>query len=63
MKSGVYFFFCDHHVHTAPPDPREFAEDLPPLLANIIARCLEKEADARYQSASEILVELKKALS
>ena len=32
-----------HHVHTPPPDPREFQPDLPELLCAIIARCLEKD--------------------
>jgi tetratricopeptide (TPR) repeat protein len=51
-----------HHVHTPPPDPREFNAELPPLIANIIARCLEKDPADRYQSALEIVAELKAAL-
>jgi serine/threonine-protein kinase len=51
-----------HHVHTPPPDPREFNAELPPLLAGIIARCLEKDPADRYQSATEIVAELKAAL-
>jgi serine/threonine-protein kinase len=51
-----------HHVHTPPPDPREFNAELPPLIVNIIARCLEKEPANRYQSALEIVTELKAAL-
>ncbi len=47
-----------HHVHTPPPDPREFQPDLPPLLCAIIARCLEKDPDSRYASTREILAEL-----
>ncbi len=51
-----------HHVHTPPPDPREFNAELPPVIVNIIARCLEKEPADRYQSALEIVAELKAAL-
>jgi tetratricopeptide (TPR) repeat protein len=47
-----------HHVHTASPDPRELAPDLPPLLVEIINRCLQKDPNDRYQSAREILGEI-----
>ena len=48
-----------HHVHTPPPDPREFKEDIPPLILGIIARCLEKDPADRYPSARDILSEIK----
>jgi serine/threonine protein kinase len=48
-----------HHVHTPPPDPREFNAELPEPIAQIILRCLEKEPAARYQSALEIAEALK----
>ncbi len=51
-----------HHVHTPPPDPREFTAELPPLIVEIIARCLEKDPANRYQSTLEIVEELKAAL-
>ncbi|MFP8878933.1 MAG: protein kinase, partial [Myxococcota bacterium] len=51
-----------HHVHTAPPDAREFSADLPPLLAAIIARCLHKAPADRYNSCLEISTELKASL-
>jgi tetratricopeptide (TPR) repeat protein len=47
-----------HHVHTPPPDPREFTPDLPQVLCAIIARCLEKDPGNRYGSTREILAEL-----
>ena len=50
-----------HHVHTPPPDPRSLAPDLPDSLVQIILRCLQKDPDARYQSAREILAELRAA--
>jgi serine/threonine protein kinase len=52
-----------HHVHTPPPDPREFTPDLAPVLAEIVLRCMQKDPDARFQSASEIVAELKAALA
>jgi tetratricopeptide (TPR) repeat protein len=52
-----------HHVHTAPPDPRELVPELPSLIASIIGRCMEKDPANRYQSAREILAELKQVLS
>jgi serine/threonine-protein kinase len=51
-----------HHVHTPPPDPREFNAELPPLIVDIISRCLEKDPANRYQSALDIVKELKAAL-
>jgi len=51
-----------HHVHTPPPDPREFNAELPPLIVKIIARCLEKDPANRYQSALDIVKEIKAAL-
>jgi len=48
-----------HHVHTPPPDPRESNPRIPELLAQIVLRCLQKDPEARYSSAREILAELK----
>jgi eukaryotic-like serine/threonine-protein kinase len=48
-----------HHVHTPPPSPREFCAELPELLVRIIERCLRKDPSERYQSAREILAELR----
>jgi tetratricopeptide (TPR) repeat protein len=50
-----------HHVHTPPPDPRETAPDLPQVLVEIIERCMRKDPEERYQSAREILAELRAA--
>jgi tetratricopeptide (TPR) repeat protein len=49
-----------HHIHTPPPDPREFAKDIPEEFARILLKCLEKDPANRYQDASEIYQDLKK---
>ncbi len=49
-----------HHVHTPPPDPREFNSNIPDALAEIILKCMAKRPEERYQSAFEIFDELKK---
>jgi serine/threonine-protein kinase len=47
-----------HHVHTAPPDPRQINSAVPDFLARIILRCLQKDPDGRYARAEEIMEEL-----
>ena len=51
-----------HHVHTPPPDPRELEPEVPALLAAIIGRCLRKDPAERYQTAREILTEVRAAV-
>src|SRR5271165_688435 len=46
------------HVNEAPKDPRAICPDLPPYIANVILKCLEKDPAKRYQSAREILTDL-----
>jgi serine/threonine-protein kinase len=52
-----------HHVHTPPPDPREVNPELPALLAGVITSCMKKNPDERYQSAGEIVTQVKARLS
>ncbi len=52
-----------HHVHTPPPDIREVRPDLPAGLAAIVARCLQKSPEARYQTTPEILADAKACLA
>jgi tetratricopeptide (TPR) repeat protein len=52
-----------HHVHTPPPDVRSVREDVSEDVARLIARCLEKDVAERYQSASEILREVRAVLA
>jgi tetratricopeptide (TPR) repeat protein len=51
-----------HHVHTPAPDAREANPQVPQLLAEIIARCLRKDPDERYQAAREILAEVRSSV-
>jgi len=44
----------DAHLNKQPPNPLEFNPDLPTGLAEIILRCLEKDADQRFASADEL---------
>ncbi|MCA9510363.1 MAG: protein kinase [Myxococcales bacterium] len=52
-----------HHVHTPAPDVRSIRPEVPEALARIIDRCLAKDADARFQSATEILDAVKASLA
>jgi len=52
-----------HHVHTAPPRMQDLRPDLPPALSTIVERCLEKDPGNRYQSAREILAEVRASLA
>jgi serine/threonine-protein kinase len=45
-------------VHQLPKRPELVIPDLPPYLSRICLKCLEKDPAKRYQSASEILVDL-----
>ena len=51
-----------HHVHTAPPDVRDLRPELPAGLAAVVNRCLQKAPGDRYQSAREILTEVRASL-
>ena len=48
-----------HHVHTAPPPPREANQNVPEPLERIILKCLAKDPAQRYAAAHELLAELK----
>jgi serine/threonine-protein kinase len=53
-----------HQILTAdPPPPRALRPDLPPDLAEIVARCLEKEPGQRYPSARALADDLQRWLN
>ncbi len=46
-------------LNQPPPAPSDFNPDIPPALEKAIAKCLEKNRDQRYQSATHLLTDLK----
>jgi serine/threonine-protein kinase len=46
------------HSSDAPPDPRQWRDDLPPELIAILNRLLSKRPEDRYQEPSELIGEL-----
>ena len=53
------------HVHEAPPPMHEVSEGppIPPLLEQIVMKCIAKSPDDRFASMDELLVALKQAAS
>ena len=48
------------HKNEAPRDPREFNNKIPEALSQMILKCMEKNAESRFQTAEELLAELNK---
>jgi serine/threonine protein kinase/Tfp pilus assembly protein PilF len=48
-------------LHVDPPPPSQVNARVPPALDAVVAKALAKDADARYQSAAEMLVDLRAA--
>ncbi|MGD9347921.1 MAG: protein kinase, partial [Candidatus Aminicenantes bacterium] len=46
------------HKNKKPPDPRDFSPQITDELSVLILKCLEKNKEARYQSAGEIRAQL-----
>ena len=51
---------ADAILHASPAAPQSLLPTLSPRLADIILKCLEKDAENRYQSAKELLVDLRR---
>ena len=51
-----------HHIHTVPTDPRKLNPEIPPKLASIVLKCMEKDKENRYQSTDEIFEDIKEIL-
>lgn len=54
---------ADAILHKQPPQPGQIRQDLSPRLQEIIMKCLEKDPENRYQTAKEILVDLRRLLT
>jgi serine/threonine-protein kinase len=52
-----------HHCHTTPVDPRKRVENLSDEFASLILQLLEKDPDARCQSAAEVSERLESMIS
>jgi Tol biopolymer transport system component len=47
-------------LEKAPKPPRELRKDVPPSLQAVIARCLEKDRDCRWQCVADMVSELRR---
>ena len=54
---------ADQILHAPAPAPQELQPRLSPRLADIILKCMEKDAENRYQSAKELQVDLRRLTS
>ena len=52
----------DAVLNRAPQSPSEINPDIPPKLEEVIARCMEKDPDLRYQTAADLRGDLKRVL-
>ncbi len=50
------------HAYEAPPPPRTFNPDLPPLVEAVLLRAMAKDPDARYQNATEMAQDLERVI-
>ena len=50
------------HIQDAMPSPREFVNDVPISIEQIIFKCTEKNSDRRYSSMGEVIADLKQSL-
>ena len=47
------------HIAEPVPDPRKYRSDIPEEMCEVITKCMEKKRDDRYQSAQDILNDIK----
>lgn len=60
FKAATQAGTFDEILHRTPPAPGEFNPNIPPELENIILKLLEKDRDFRYQTASDLLADLRR---
>lgn len=50
------------HIQEEFPSPREYVSEIPVCVEQIVFKCCQKSPDRRYQSMSELIVDLKQSL-
>jgi serine/threonine protein kinase/Tfp pilus assembly protein PilF len=60
FEGGTPFSVALKHKSEMPLNPRTLSPHIPQALSSLILRCLEKGREKRYQSAAEVLGELRK---
>lgn len=50
------------HIQDSIPQPSQLVEGVPVSVDKIVLKCTQKKTDRRYQSAAELIVDLKKSL-
>lgn len=50
------------HIQELMPSPKEYVEEIPVSVEQIVLKCTQKSPDARYQSMGELVEDLKRSL-
>ncbi|WP_408071364.1 Stk1 family PASTA domain-containing Ser/Thr kinase [Butyrivibrio sp. JL13D10] len=50
------------HIQEELPSPSEFSDEIPISVEKIVMKCCQKSPDRRYQSAAELIADLKRSL-
>ena len=50
------------HIQEELPSPREYVSEIPISVEQIVCKCCQKSPDRRYQSMSELIIDLKQSL-
>jgi len=61
FKGDTAFSIALKHKSEIPKDPKELNAQIPENLNQVILKCMEKEREKRFQTAEELLSELKKS--